>query len=359
MAGVRIFVVPGISASQLEDQPGGLGVVWIDPAGLTLNNEFAALARRSGDDGDAVAGVHLEAKAVLPILFDALVEALRFSFDADVETFPFDWRSGIPANGRRLAARLGAVLGRDRTTKVALVAHSMGGLVLADACTRLTSSELDRIAGNVTMGTPWLGAYEAVRALALAGVVPQPFAPILKHDVDTVRSVFQTFRGLAHLLPAGDPRVVNPALYAPGPLARDAGLQRGLADVATLVRTPPPRTVAIVSDSYQTRDGMTRTPSGGDLDWQFAPGDGIVSLRSATARGTIPVERVDATHSLMPLYPSVIRRTIRALSPLIGAPRSFASVLFDRLAALGDWARVPSTAAASHLAVLTRMPLTY
>jgi pimeloyl-ACP methyl ester carboxylesterase len=349
----KIFVVPGICASMLEDRTGGNELVWIDPKGLTVGDDFMALQRNGRDDGDAGAGVSIQAIGLLPLLYGELIAALAESFAASIEPAPYDWRQGIPSSGRTLAARLGAALAADPGVRIALVAHSMGGLVAADALARLAPGDSARIAGLVTLGTPWNGSYDAVLGLTLDGLTAGAFAPFLNLGLGTIRAVLQSFRGLAHLLPAGQPMLLDPAFYAPGPLATDPGLRRGLEEVATLVRRPPSRTISIVSDAFPTFDGVAREGAG--LAWTKGAGDGVVPFASAIAAGDVVFEAVRAFHPTMPLYPGVIGKTIVALSQWLGRPRGLAAHVLEAIA--GIEGRAPALRFPGALALLGRMPL--
>jgi pimeloyl-ACP methyl ester carboxylesterase len=329
VAKVHIFVVPGISASQLQDtSANGLGLVWIDPRLVALGADFAALRRRPGDDGDAVAGVAIAASALLPLLFDPLINVLKHAFAAEVTGAPFDWRAGIPRSAAALAQSLRDVLG-DPQSRVAIVAHSMGGLVAAAAIRQLSPAHAARVVGMVTMGTPWWGSYAAVLGLTCDLAGANPLAPLFAQKLATVRAVFQSFRGLVHLLPLDDPAVRDVALYAPETVAAGENLSAGLAELDGLVHQPPPRTVAIVSKAdRETCVGVSR--QGADLRWQRGPGDGAVSYHSATAGGSRAFEAIvelEAPHAAMPLYPSVMRATALALGTWIGGPSIWAKLL--------------------------------
>ena len=125
MENTKIFVVPGICASLLEDRTGGNELVWIDPRGLALSDDFVALQRSPRDDGDAGAGVSIQAIGLLPLLYGELIAALGDAFAATIEPAPYDWRQGIPASGRSLAARLSSALAADPRVKVAIVAPAI------------------------------------------------------------------------------------------------------------------------------------------------------------------------------------------------------------------------------------------
>jgi pimeloyl-ACP methyl ester carboxylesterase len=349
---LKLFVVPGICCSQLTDTTGGHDLVWIDPAGLALNDDFLALERKPADDGDAAPGVHIEAAGFLPLLYDTLVAALDDAFDTKVERVPYDWRRNIRTIGAAFADRLRAVLAADAETQVAIVAHSMGGLVVADAIARLSSEEVARVAGTVTLGTPWLGGHDAVLGLTLAGVDPEGFAP-LRLGLTSIQSILQTFRALIELVPPDDPQVLDPALYAPGPLASDPHLQRVLAESVNLVRRPPPRTFALVSDSFLTVNGLTR--SGPAVAWKIGPGDGIVPFASGTA-GVADYERVNASHMGMPMSPAVIGKVIGVLSTWLGRPHGLVARALEALAASGAAPTTPAMGLHGPLVLLARMP---
>lgn len=146
----------------------------------------------------------------------SIVEALRHDLtkkrDAPTPVFPFgyDWRQDCGRSAVELAQFIGEVLARtallphyrkDKPTKVDLVGHSMGGLVVAkylrdqqDAGTPTDAVPVRRV---VTIGTPFRGSIEAVRKLttglgSIGGESPR----------SREREAARTFPSIYQLLPS-------------------------------------------------------------------------------------------------------------------------------------------------------------
>ena len=149
----RILILPGIMGSLLHDRSGKLGAVWIDPWNLVFGDDFDGLKLKweTGQSAgermktdvqplplparipDADDAVQIEAYGVIPLIYDRMALALMHEFGPVVEFAPYDWRQPIGYLGRGLAARIEALTKEYPAIQIALVAHSMGGLVAADA----------------------------------------------------------------------------------------------------------------------------------------------------------------------------------------------------------------------------------
>ncbi len=108
----------------------------------------------------------------------------------DAVLLDYDWRHDIASLGQRLAERI-IVDGRDN---VALVAHSMGGLVSRAALTHAAGAKVSQL---IMLGTPNTGSLAAVQALRGTYSVVRKIAMLdLRHDAEYLaRHVFSTFPG--------------------------------------------------------------------------------------------------------------------------------------------------------------------
>jgi pimeloyl-ACP methyl ester carboxylesterase len=180
-----------------------------------------------------------------------------------VTTHDYDWRAGIEESGALLAERLR----RHPARRLAIVAHSMGGLLSRVA---LALPGTQRVERAVLLGTPNLGSFAPVQALRGTYAVVRKIASL---DPDTTaerltESVFNSFPSLYQMVPvrrqdgAGD--LLHPAAWPDsGPRLRAALLERarrfrdGLAP-------PDPRCIAVAGVGQETvtavrkrRDGFT------------------------------------------------------------------------------------------------------
>ncbi len=335
----RILILPGILGSLLHDRSGKLGAVWIDPLNLVFGDDFEALKLQWETEGpadakvkaavepirqrtripDADAAVQIEAYGVVPLIYDRMALALMHAFGPVVEFAPFDWRQPIGYLGRGLAARIEGLVRDHPGIQIALVAHSMGGLVVTDALATLAAvdaSALDAVKALVALGAPFLGASSALQALRAEREELQLLKLLGGKSAVDILDTVQTFRGLIDLLPGDQADLLKPSVFAPGPLSR---LQPGdvrLTSPRTLVRDLPramhERTRAVVCTTKSTT-GAAVIREDGSVDYPGnVAGDGTVSAQSALNAGTLLAQsyEVDEGHMTLPLDGKAIVHTV-------------------------------------------------
>jgi PGAP1-like protein len=187
---LRVLIVPGIMGSQLglrRAAPLPNDIVWLDPFDIQ-QGRLTVLKVGGGAPVVSLGAVlysHLRLKLAL--------RARGFA----AEFHDYDWRLGVAELGRALAERLA------HDERIAVVAHSMGGLVARAALAHPQTRHVVRV---VLLGTPNLGSCAAVQALRgtyavvrkVARLAAQPSAEALATEV------FSSFPSLYDLLPTGD-----------------------------------------------------------------------------------------------------------------------------------------------------------
>jgi pimeloyl-ACP methyl ester carboxylesterase len=311
--GRRVYVLPGIMGSQLGFLRGGYkpnDVLWLDPIDIQLGR-LLELRLSSGSRAFALGAMNYSYLKITLSLRKA-------GFDAVL--LDYDWRRDVGSLGKLLAQRIAA----DGREKVALVGHSMGGLVARAALTHGVGARVSQL---VMLGTPNAGSVGAVQALRGTYSVVRKIAMLdLRHDAEFLASeVFASFPGLHELLPCGlessDIDLFDPAAWpaqGPGPradiLQRTAGLSRRLAPADA-------RFHAIVGCNRVTATGLRRRD--GDFEYEYSlRGDGTVPIELAKLEGAHH-RYVDCGHSDMPLSNSVIAGTIDLLRT--GTTRRFSA----------------------------------
>jgi CHAT domain/Cytosol aminopeptidase family, N-terminal domain/PGAP1-like protein len=265
--GPRLLILPGIMGSSigLLRKNGGVDITWFDPLEIA-QGQLVKLALPAGN--------RYWATGVLRFAYERLRLVLRIAgFDAVFH--PYDWRRDILWNGRELADRLS----RERRQEVAIVGHSMGGLVARAA---LAHKGGERIARVIQLGTPNKGVFVAVQALRGTYPLMRRVAMLdLKHSADELaRRMLTTLPGLCGLLPAAqlckDFNPFDPAQWPEGPKPAASLLQGARAALAAL---PPPdeRFRLIAGFGQDTVLGLRRV--GRKLEFGRGPaGDGTVPL---------------------------------------------------------------------------------
>lgn len=204
-----VVVVPGILGSALRDgYPVGTRPVWGHP--------FSSLARLGVHPGEPWREpwpARVVPDGLLPSAYGEMLEELRHDLSpaADRPTpvygWGYDWRRPLSAAEEELADFLEEVLERTallphfrhadwrREPRVDLVAHSMGGLVVAGALERFGRAL--PVGKVVTVGAPYRGSFEAAVKLATGLAVLG-----IPHPRSREREVARLIPALYHLLPS-------------------------------------------------------------------------------------------------------------------------------------------------------------
>jgi hypothetical protein len=186
--------------------------------------------------------------------------------------------------GEKLARRLQAL----RPARVAIVAHSMGGLVARAALALTAAPHLERL---LMLGTPQRGSFAAVQALRGTYAVVRKLARLaLQSSAESLASdVFSSFASLYELLPSGSSNLAGIDLLDPREWPAAAPLpQPALLEAARTLpqRLAPPderfRVIAGVGEETVTALRRRRQEFVYTLT---RAGDGTVPLASALLAG--------------------------------------------------------------------------
>jgi hypothetical protein len=311
--GRRVYLLPGIMGSQLGFERTGRrpnDILWLDPIDIAFGRltELALTARSKVVPLGAMAYSYLKMTLSLR----------KAGFDAVL--LDYDWRRDIASLGKVLAARIEA----DGQQNVALVGHSMGGLVARAA---LTHAAGERVTQLVMLGTPNSGSLAAVQALRGTYSVVRKLAMLdLRHSAEFLASkVFDTFSGLHELLPTGnavsDLDLFDAAAWpATGPKP-EAAMLRAAAGLPLRLAPADARFHMVVGCNRTTATGLALRE--GDFEYEYsAQGDGTVPIELARLAGARH-SYVECDHSDLPLDSRVIAGTVDLLET--GATQRFAS----------------------------------
>jgi pimeloyl-ACP methyl ester carboxylesterase len=311
--GRRVYVLPGIMGSQLGLIRGGQrpnDILWLDPIDIA----FGRLIELKLNGGSSIVSLGAMNYTYLKIT----LSLRKAGFDAVL--LDYDWRRDTATLGKRLAERIAA----DGKENVAVIGHSMGGLVARAA---LTHSVGSRVSQLIMLGTPNSGSLAAVQALRGTYSVVRKIAMLdLRHDAEFLaREVFSSFPGLHELLPAGNAvsdfdlfdREMWPA-RGPGP---DATLLGEAAGLAQRMASADARFSMVVGCNRTTATGVAVRD--GDFEYEYSlQGDGTVPIELARLAGARH-SYVECGHSDMPLSDRVIAGVVDLLET--GATQRFAA----------------------------------
>lgn len=186
----KVFILPGIMGSRLSLIRGGVqDLVWIDPFDI-IGGGLRKLWPVASDAVIAATGT------VFAPYFRMRLRLKLAGYDA--EFLPYDWRLSPQDTGAALLAHIKA----KGHSNVALVCHSMGGLVArALAAGDPDAATISRV---ITIGTPNHGSYAPVEIMALSHGSLRTVAGFdLSNDTREIASdVLRHLPGLLQMLPS-------------------------------------------------------------------------------------------------------------------------------------------------------------
>jgi pimeloyl-ACP methyl ester carboxylesterase len=311
--GRRVYVLPGIMGSQLGFVRGGQrpnDILWLDP----IDINFGRLTELKLPGNPKIVPL-----GAMNYSYLKLTLSLRKA-GFDTVLLDYDWRHDLATLGKLLAERIDA----DGHEQVALLGHSMGGLVARAALTHAAGSRVSQL---VMLGTPNHGSVGAVQALRGTYSVVRKLAMLdLEHDAEFLASeVFSSFPGVHELLPsggrAGSLDLFGPATWpaqGPGP---DPALLRAAAGLGERLAPADSRFHVVVGCNRVTATRVALRE--GDFEYTYSMrGDGTVPIELAQLDGARH-RYVDCDHSDMPLSDRIIAGTIDLLKT--GKTRRFAA----------------------------------
>ena len=188
------IIVPGIMGTQLgmaRLAPLPRDILWLDPVDIS-SGRLTELTLPGTADGSTAP---VRTQGIVLYTYLRLKLHLRAAGARPV-FHPYDWRLGIDLLGRELAERLRS----EPSSSIALVGHSMGGLVCRAALACAGGEKVRRL---VLLGTPHFGSFAPVQALRGCCSVVRRIARLDAHHTPQrlAAEVFNTFPSLYHMLP--------------------------------------------------------------------------------------------------------------------------------------------------------------
>lgn len=298
-----VYILPGIMGTQLgavRAAPSPADLLWLDPQDII----------GGGLDRLRLPGAAaLHPLGAIPYSYLPLQLRLRAA-GYTVVMLDYDWRANLRDVAQLLSARLSA----DPAPSVAIVAHSMGGLIARGAF-RLPGFE--RVRRLITLGAPHAGSFGAVQAIRGTYPVVRRLAALDRHhDAEILATrVFSTFPSIHQLLPA---HTLSPAadLFEIGHWPRSGPQpdQELLREARAFVTTLPPsdaRCIAISGTHQRTVVNLRLADD--DFHYEIGDaGDGTVPIASAQLPGCDNYY-VRCEHSELPRSVSVARALVELL----------------------------------------------
>lgn len=290
-ADLHVIVVPGIMGSQLgllRTPPLPNDIVWVDP----IDIQVGRLATLRLPGLAAPSGARIVSLGVVLYSYLRLKLQLRAAGFA-VSFHDYDWRLGIDELGHAFAERLR----NEPAKRLALVAHSMGGLVSRAAVVLPGAERVERV---VLLGSPNFGSFAPIQALRGTYAVVRKISRLASQASaeHLAGEVFNTFPSLYHMLPAGSDHGTDlfdaAAWPSTGPQPKPDLLQQA-RHVQSMLAHPDSRFACIVGIGQETVTSVRRVAD--DFVYTITRhGDGTVPAISAALPGA-PAHYAPVAHS--------------------------------------------------------------
>jgi pimeloyl-ACP methyl ester carboxylesterase len=284
---LKVIVVPGIMGSQLglvRPPPLPNDVLWVDPIDIGIGR--LTTLRLPGTARIVSLGVVLYSYLRLKLQLRAAGFAVAF--------YDYDWRLGVDELGRDFAERLR----NEPSQRLAIVAHSMGGLVSRAAVVLPGAERVERV---ILLGSPNFGSFAPIQALRGTYSVVRKLARLVNDSSaeSLAGEIFNTFPSLYQMLPAatcsnGTDLFDAAAWPSSGPQPIPALLEHART-VQSVLAQPDTRFASIVGIGEETVTAVRRR----DNDFVYTitrHGDGTVPAISAALPGA-PTHYASVAHS--------------------------------------------------------------
>ena len=307
--GLRVIVVPGIMGSQLgllRKPPLPNDVLWVDPIDIELGRLAALrIPRRSDAPRANIVSLGVVIYSYLKLKLHLRAAGFAASFH------DYDWRLGVDELGRSFAERLR----NEPCERLAIVAHSMGGLVSRAAVVLPGAERVQRV---ILLGTPNYGSFAAIQALRGTYAVVRKLARLAGGATaeSLAGEVFNTFPSLYHMLPAGHASnradLFDAATWPTSGPRPDAALLDHARTVQSGLAQPDSRFSCIVGIGQETVTSVRRRRD--DFVYTITRhGDGTVPAISAALPGA-PAHYAPVAHSDLTRDPVVAAAVIDLLN---------------------------------------------
>lgn len=306
--GPPVLILPGITGSRLGQRKGKReDVIWLDPLELA----FGGVMKIALDSR-----LKVEPVGVILLFYLKLKLRLRAAGFA-AEFYPYDWRQSIDDLGAELADRIRSDAALDG---VALVCHSMGGLVARAAMASLSAAAKDKVKRVVQLGTPNFGSFAAVQTLRGLGDTVKKLAFLdRRHSAEEiVESVLAPMPGACQLLPSPerfkDIDLFDAAVWPKTGPKPSAAVLRNVPAVLKKLADPDQRFFLIAGINRDTITGLRRDEQTDEFVFEVSTdGDGTVPRVLAEVPG-VKTYYVEETHGSLPNNKTVARAVADLLS---------------------------------------------
>lgn len=351
-----VIIVPGITGSTLTKEYGDKSELWLNLTKLALSPTDSYLddlkllqAGTPSTVRPVVVGDIIRSASTVDI-FSGLINAFKgkgYVEGTDLFVFPYDWRLSNTTNQALLKDMVAAALKKSGKTKVDVIAHSMGGLLVKDYIAENPTAPIDHL---FYIAVPHLGAPKTFKTLMYGddmgfrySLNPELQIPVLNEARSKLIS--QNMPAVYELLPSkkyidilgpyiDDRSQASPLLNVEATeavMAKDGRNEKMFPFAEKLHEKTDNLDVSKIRAYDFAGCGATKTVSGFTLTkeqsltltgfklvpehrLQYAAGDGVVPMNSANAgNGAINYYIPSGSHGTIPSLPAVQNAIIALL----------------------------------------------
>jgi hypothetical protein len=207
-ARVPVIIVPGIMASYLSKE--GLisadTEVWMNTLKMTLSLEDLYLYDLAlSYSGESIQGLVIKPTDIVQLVdvplfrshfFDYLITTIKhngYLDEKDLFVFPYDWRLDIETSASKLKEKIEEVKIKTGASKVDLVGHSMGGILVKKYLKDTGGVSVNKF---IDIATPHSGSPNAFNILSFGNTAINIF------DRKTAKNISQNMPAIYELLPS-------------------------------------------------------------------------------------------------------------------------------------------------------------
>lgn len=204
---VPVLLIPGILGTEMKK---GDDTLWMDFGRMLVDitdgfmDPLAMDENGNPSDIGVTVGDVIRKKELVNIFtvfdyFDGLVKDFNskgYIENDDLYIFPYDWRLDNRINGAKLQEKINQILSQTGSSKIDLVAHSMGGLITKQYIVSSTNPKIGKL---IFIGTPHLGAPKALKALMFGDRFGVPWSVL---NPGEMKKISQNMYSVYQLLPS-------------------------------------------------------------------------------------------------------------------------------------------------------------
>ena len=209
-----VLIIPGILSSYLNRASDNTEV-WVNLANAfsSMNDNYLdelILNQNGQPDTFSIIPMDIFRKIEINIpliyfhkidFFDGLINELKdkgYIENENLFIFPYDWRLDIRDDMSSLKNKMDEVLKKTDSSRVDIIAHSMGGLLAKEYIKNINKGEVGKF---IDIATPHLGAPDAFKNLMYGGNLGIKFG-MLGLNPDEIKKISQNMPSIYQLLPS-------------------------------------------------------------------------------------------------------------------------------------------------------------